>query len=346
MRICYLNRLALAAATTLTLGIAGSALGQLSEYYLHSGDQDTFTVVQNGSILRQWNLAPGTDRYQYPMVVRDTVRTMGADVGDIGADYSLTGVDLGPRYTHPEGTSRCWDGATDGTHNYSIDTAGVVWQFDGDWTNPLRLFTAGGIGALAYDTENDTLWVGTFSGSNLTQYDLSGNIISSFTTGHTKNMAVAIDPADGTLWIHDRNRQGTLEQWSRSGSLLNTVVVPGLETQNALAGEFQFGGGGYSLSLSGQCPGTIRVTWNNAPPQTQQGIVFARNTGSFVIPNGPCQGTQLGLGTSQLQLVNTVATGNGSGSVNGQAGTGACGGYLQLVAVESPCETSNVAQLP
>lgn len=335
------------AALTLLLAAADSALGQTSEYFLHSGDQDQFTVVQNGAILRTWGLASGTDRYQYPMVVRDTVRTMGADVGDLGADYDYNGNDLGPRYTHPSGTSRCWDGTTDGTHNYSIDTAGVVWKFDADWSNPVRLFTGGGIGALAYDSENDTIWVGTFSGSNLTEYDLSGNVISQFTTGHTKNMALAIDPADGTLWLHDRNRQGTLEQWSRDGQLLATVVVPGLETQNALSGEFRFGGGSrYTCTIGGNCPGTLRVTWSGAPANTQQGIVFARTTGNFVIPNGPCQGTQLGLSSNQLRLVNTIGTGNGSGSVNGSSSSGACGGFLQLVALGNPCTTSDVAQIP
>ncbi len=104
---------------------------------------------------------------------------------------------------------------------------------------------------------------------------------------------------------------------------------------------------GPRLRLGGQCPGTINVAWSNATPSRQMGILFARNTGSYVVPGGPCAGTTLGLGTNQLQLVNTVGTGNGSGNVNGRAGTGACGGYIQLVVVDgNPCATSNVAQLP
>lgn len=106
------------------------------------------------------------------------------------------------------------------------------------------------------------------------------------------------------------------------------------------------GSAGLTLSLRGQCPGTITVGWSNATPNKQMGIVFASNTGSYVIPGGPCAGTQLGLGTSNLQLVNTVGTGSGSGSVNGRAGTNACRGYIQLVVVESPCTTSNVVQIP
>lgn len=106
------------------------------------------------------------------------------------------------------------------------------------------------------------------------------------------------------------------------------------------------GGGGYTCTVTGTCPGTVNVAWENATPSRQQGIVFASNTGSFSIPNGPCQGTVLGLGTRNLRLVNTIPTGNGSGNVNGNAGAGACGGYLQLVTVANPCEASTVDQLP
>lgn len=105
-------------------------------------------------------------------------------------------------------------------------------------------------------------------------------------------------------------------------------------------------GSGYTCTLSGNCPGTVNVAWSGAPPQRQQGIVFASNTGSFTVPNGPCQGTVLGLGTRNLRLVNTVPTGSGAGNVNGQANQGACGGFIQLVAITNPCQTSTVDQLP
>lgn len=104
-------------------------------------------------------------------------------------------------------------------------------------------------------------------------------------------------------------------------------------------------GGGYTLALSGDCPGTVRLEWSGADANRQQGIVFARNTGNFVIPTGPCEGTQLGLGTNQLQLFNIISTGSGSGSVNAQANQGACRGFVQLIQTHS-CVTSNVAQVP
>ncbi|MCC6909654.1 MAG: hypothetical protein IT430_17085 [Phycisphaerales bacterium] len=110
--------------------------------------------------------------------------------------------------------------------------------------------------------------------------------------------------------------------------------------------DYTGGGGGFTAQITGTCPGTVRLAWNGAPANKPMGIVFARNTGSFTINSGQCAGTQLGLGTNQLQLYNTINTGNGSGAVNAQASSGACGGFVQLVAVDSPCKTSNVVQVP
>ena len=106
------------------------------------------------------------------------------------------------------------------------------------------------------------------------------------------------------------------------------------------------GGGNYRIIVGGSCPGTVTVDWFNAAPNGQQGIVFAANTGNVVVPNGPCAGTQLGLGAQNIQLVNVIGTGpSGSGSTSGLAGIGVCGGFLQFVQAGS-CITSNVDQIP
>ena len=102
------------------------------------------------------------------------------------------------------------------------------------------------------------------------------------------------------------------------------------------------------LRLSGPaCPAVITVEWGNAAPRRQAGLLFARNEGSFQISGGPCDGTRLGLGTNQLQLVRTFSTGvTGSGRMSGNAGAPACGGFLQIVVVDgSPCATSNVERI-
>ena len=82
-----------------------------------------------------------------------------------------------------------------------------------------------------------------------------------------------------------------------------------------------------------------------ATPNRTQGNVFGDNLGTFTIPqNQPCGGTTLGI-QGNVRLVRTLGTGNGAGSVNGNAGTAACNHYLQLVEGGS-CNTSNTAQIP
>ncbi|GEM_PF-1620316 len=101
-----------------------------------------------------------------------------------------------------------------------------------------------------------------------------------------------------------------------------------------------------SLTVTGDCPGRVSVAWANATPNKPMAIVHANNTGSFVVPGGPCAGTQLGLGTSGIQIAYQGGTGSGSGQVGSTIGTNVCGHYLQMVVVGSPCDTSNVEQLP
>lgn len=104
--------------------------------------------------------------------------------------------------------------------------------------------------------------------------------------------------------------------------------------------------GGFTLAVRGTCPGQVSADWNGAPPDTTLGLIFAANTGSFVIPGGVCAGTMLGLGSQNIRLLFTFPSGSqGSGSRSGSAGTAACGRFLQLISAPG-CETSNVGQIP
>ncbi len=103
---------------------------------------------------------------------------------------------------------------------------------------------------------------------------------------------------------------------------------------------------GPEISSVASCPsgGPIQVSWDGATPNGQVVLIFARNEGPFTIPNNrPCAGTQLGLGSSQIQIAYRGSAGvDGSRTINATAGPAACGGYLQLLDL-STCETSNVA---
>lgn len=144
---------------------------------------------------------------------------------------------------------------------------------------------------------------------------------------------------------------------SRSLNVASGVWSANVDTTSGFPFDFPFelegkiisGGpckiGGYTVAIAGACPGSVRLEWSGAEPSRQQGIVFARNLGNYMIGSGPCVGTRLGLGTNGLMLFAVIGTGSGSGSLNANAGPGACRGYVQLITVPS-CATSNVTQVP
>jgi len=107
-------------------------------------------------------------------------------------------------------------------------------------------------------------------------------------------------------------------------------------------------GGQVTLAIVASCPsgGPIQVSWSGATPNGQIALIFARNQGSFIIPNNyPCAGTQLGLDSNQIQLVFQGGAGkNGSRTLNAAAGPNACGGHLQLLDLAT-CGTSNTARI-
>jgi len=341
----------LAAAAVAALSGA-TALAQTSELYLTSWDTTQVFVVQNGQIVRQFNRSSTVDGPG--LVVQSTVKCIGQDAGQTGREYDLSGAPLSGTYTNPSYGS-LYDGATNGTNNWSVahndfNTNFAVVQGDADWQNLQVLFVpVNRSSGITYDANTNTLWISNNSGGSdrVQQFDLSGNVLSEFPVSLQSGggYGIAWDPADDTLWLPGAfGTAGHIYQYSKTGSLLNDLTISGL-APNILGAEFQAGGGipQYTLRLSGNCPGTITVSWSNATPSRQQGIVFGANQGSTTIPNGPCQGTILGVQGS-VRLVNTIGTGSGSGSVNGQAGTAACGHFLQLVESGS-CNTSNVAQI-
>jgi len=232
---------------------------------------------------------------------------------------------------------RIFDGAgpEQGTQRGSTSTS-TSWQ----WTNIYRVFngtgnllnTARAVNAITFDMGNLQLGPGTY------WIDWRG--------------------FDGTaVWapyVMDINPNNPNDPITRPGNARHKINNEGwiaMLRDNAATCELPFiingtgGGGGYTCTITGVCPGQVNLAWSGAQPNRQQGILFARNTGNFTIQNGQCAGTQLGLGTNQLQLYNTIGTGSGSGNVNAQAGPGACRGFVQLIQVPG-CQTSNVAQVP
>jgi hypothetical protein len=192
-------------------------------------------VVQGNAVIDSWNQQhPG----EYAVAVASHVRTLGSP----GAEYTLAGNYTGNDFPYPDVGAAFWDGATDGTHNYSVDyeVGGGVYQFDADWTNPVLLFSVPqGYLGITYDATNDSLWLSRFSGNTVANYSLSGSLLSSFVTPFDRISSLALDPADNTLWMGSQGTQGTFYQYSKAGVQLDTAFYPGLQSQNTLGGEFR-----------------------------------------------------------------------------------------------------------
>ncbi|MCC6906732.1 MAG: hypothetical protein IT430_02210 [Phycisphaerales bacterium] len=170
----------------------------------------------------------------------------------------------------------------------------------------------------------------------LTIYDMSGNIVLDVpSVTRTSNVCAGFRY---TATSNNGISRIVMDSTSNGGSQIEGNTA--WDNIEVIAGPPSL-----SLSVTGACPGTVTVAWNNATPNTQLAIVFGQNQGSTIIPGGPCAGTELGV-QNGVQLIRTVSSGaNGNGSVNGAAGTAACGRYLQLVEAGS-CDTSNVDQIP
>src|SRR2546430_10837732 len=119
--------------------------GPISTWYLTAGDQGTNWMIQGASASSFPQHHP-ENQGEYAVAVSGDVRTLGnGNTGSgLGSQYTLAGVYTGTDYAYPNTALRFYDGATDGTYNYSVDYgSGAVYRMDRDWSNPSLLFNTG-----------------------------------------------------------------------------------------------------------------------------------------------------------------------------------------------------------
>jgi hypothetical protein len=152
----------------------------------------------------------------------------------------LDGTFTGTSYNFPLPSAGFWDGATDGVSNYSVDYFnGGVYKFDSNWGNRTLLFSTPTLYlGITYDPAGNSLWIANWDSGVLEQRSMTGALLSSFHTSLTRITCLALDPADGTLWMGSQFTIGTFYQYSRSGVALGTRVYAALQNQNTLGGEF------------------------------------------------------------------------------------------------------------
>ncbi len=247
---------------------------------------------------------------------------------------------------HPDATGGCCGFAM------NVDSQGVVaWRngFDGSESEN---FCEGS----AVDGDGNVYITGYTNSPDLEGHD------NTYHGGTYDAFVGKMSPQGAVLWStflggSDRYEGGSAVAFDRAGNLLVVGYARSTDFEGRL-NDLHGGSDAFvarlhlvdspQLDVTSSCPagGPITVSWSNATGSGTAALLYARNTGSFVIPNNrPCAGTTLGLGTQQLQIVFTGnSDSNGSRTLNSNASPGACGGYLQLLDLTT-CATSNVARI-
>jgi hypothetical protein len=224
-------------------GGGGPTPGPVSKYYLTAGEQGITAITQFnnviGTFFEHFPQSPG----QYAISVLNTVRIMGSfldGIISIGSEYTLSGTYTGVNFPFPLAGAGFWDGATDGTNNYSIDyNNGGVYKFDSDWGGPTLLFaTPIHYLGITYDESNNTLWLSQWDTGVVEHRSLDGTLLGSFNVPFINVSCLALDAADGTLWMGSQTTQGTFYQYTQAGALVTTRFYPFLTKLNTLGGEF------------------------------------------------------------------------------------------------------------
>jgi hypothetical protein len=105
----------------------------------------------------------------------------------------------------------------------------------------------------------------------------------------------------------------------------------------------EYGAGGPSLRITGNCGSVMTADVVNATPFGPVAIIYSFGTGSFVVPSGPCAGTVLGLdGVGITLLATPFADGAGAATYSTLVAPFACGAVFVQALDVATCGTTNV----
>ncbi|MDQ2985785.1 MAG: PEP-CTERM sorting domain-containing protein [Armatimonadota bacterium] len=172
--------------------------------------------------------------------VRQAASQPGSGSPQQGDEYLLDGTPTGFTNTwvspDPAGTT-AYDAGFDGSSIYMVhwlgQTDGQVFRYDNNYANGQFLFQAaiGDLG-ITYDNASGTIWTSNFGTGAVTNYDLSGNVLSQFQSG-SGAAALAYEVSSDTLWLSETSA-GLIAQYSKTGTLLDSYTAPAY----VLGGEF------------------------------------------------------------------------------------------------------------
>ncbi len=229
-----MKKLILGLSCLLTSSIANAGL--IQSYFLTDGDSQVMVEIKGTSVVNEYS----TYFLGYPIAVRDSIWL--GHRNDTGAtEYDLSGNATGNTSTGGNAFTQLLDGASGVGVNYGIECCGQVNSVtiaNTDWSNQRVLFDMdfGGSG-ISYDPISDSLFISAF-GSTIFNYDLSGNLLSSFSLAGSL-AGLAYEGASDSFWAFDR-LSASMVQFDRVGNTLDSFVVGGLTNRNYWGGEIAF----------------------------------------------------------------------------------------------------------
>jgi hypothetical protein len=327
--------------------LANLTAAQTSELVLTSTNTAYCYVVRNGQIVRQFSRTATTDGPA--LVVQNTIKMYGQATNNVGHEYDLNGNMLAGQYTNA-GFIDCFDGATDGARNWTISHNDFSNNFallvgDANWGNVHIAFVPNQRSSgVAYDSTDDTLWVSNNVGgcNNIQHYTTTGTVIADFPIASVSGggYGIALDPADETLWMPGAySTQGQLFQYDKNGALLQTLTIPGMNT-DVLGAEFVPGSSIASYCTAGTTlNGCLAAMSSTGSPSVtaasgftvrvanvegqKQGMIFYGITAPIAAPWGAASNPSTSLLCVKAPVQRT-GNQNSGGTVN------ACNGVLTL----------------
>lgn len=180
-------------------------------------------------------------------------RIVMANYDDDGSwEYDL---DLNPTGNSWPGSntwSQMLDGTTDGVHNYAVSwSSNGVIECDLNFENCSLLFNPGfSVIGITYDPTNDSFWVVNDDALTVHNFTRAGSEITSWVADFDeRNCCLAYDSQSDTLWM-STNGGSTIWNLNKTGVVLDSVTLSGLQAQNTWGAEISLLGGTGLSSVS------------------------------------------------------------------------------------------------
>jgi hypothetical protein len=219
--------------------LAAASLRAQNILYITNGDSSSLQAIDvtTGTI----TFSATTSTISYPIAVRDTIWIGQRDNSGLSREYTLaSGVATGNQVNLPgPDLGDFVDGAIKDTFNYTItafSSTGTVYRTNTDWSNPTSLFTVSGsdLVGITFDPASGNLWIS--DQSSIYQYTLAGSLVSQFAHVGGRG-SLAYQASTDTLWYVPNNSGSALLQYTKTGTLLQSLTVGG-RSGNVWGAEF------------------------------------------------------------------------------------------------------------